>query len=179
MRHCLDTTVANIPTQSEVHRGENHEQRAYPKQHNPSLNPMPALVIFLLGITMSSHHHSSLVSTTVHAQWGNLLAGFSLSRFLTYVLMYISPPTSVYGSRPPTELVSSFCLVSGGLVLMASNKDIIFYMERADLMAMFVFSVTMGITAFIMAYAVIVLSFKGWAAQKEMKSPSNDNSAQY
>lgn len=133
-------------------------------------------MILLLGIMMSSHHQSSMVSTRLHAQWGNLLVGFSLARIATYVLMYISLLTSVYASRPPTELVSSFCLISGGLILMASTKDIVHYMERSDLLAMSTFTVTMGITAFIMAYEVIVLAFKGWAERKELRLAQNQNS---
>ena len=55
-------------------------------------------------------------------KWGMLLVGFSLSRAVTYLTMYISPPTSVLPSRPPSELVSSFCLVAGGLIFMASVR---------------------------------------------------------
>lgn len=106
----------------------------------------------------------------VHKQWGTLLSGFSVARFLTYLLNYVRPPTSIYPSRPPTELVASFCLISGGLVFMASTKDIIHYMEDANLMAMFVFTVTMGATAFLMFYEIMVLSLKGWATRKEMNS---------
>jgi cytochrome b561 len=129
---------------------------------------MPALIILLLGLMMSSHHQDSMTSTTVHKQWGYLLGGFAVARLVTYVIMYTSPPSSVYPSRPPTELISAFCLISGGLVFMASTKDIIHYMEGADLMAMFVFTVVMGFTAFIMSYEVFVLCLKGWATRKEL-----------
>merc|ERR1712000_360619 len=124
----------------------------------------------LLGIMMSSHHQDSMTSTTVHKQWGNLLGGFAVARLVTYVIMYISPPSSVYPSRPPTELISAFCLISGGLVFMASTRDIIHFMEGADLMAMFVFTVVMGFTAFIMSYEVFVLCLKGWATRKELNA---------
>jgi hypothetical protein len=49
-----------------------------------------------------------------------LLVGFSLARAVTYITLYISPPTSLYPSRPPSELISAFCLISGGLIFMAS-----------------------------------------------------------
>lgn len=111
-----------------------------------------------------------MVSTTVHKQWGSLFVGFALARGVTYLIMYLSPPTSAYPARPPTELVSSFCLISGGLVFMASTKDIIRAMEDRNLMAMFIFTVVMGFTAFLMAYEVIVLSLKGWAKRRELKA---------
>jgi hypothetical protein len=129
---------------------------------------MPALIILLLGLMMSSHHQSSVVSTAVHKQWGMLLMGFSVMRMLTYIVMYISPPASVYASRPPSELVASFCLISGGIVFMASTKDIVHWMEEENLMGMFTFTVAMGLTAFIMAYEILVLSLKGWAARREL-----------
>ena len=91
-----------------------------PRSQGVSLNPMPATIILLLGLMMSSHHQHSMVSTMVHTQWGMLLVGFSLARAVTYILLYINPPISILPSRPPSELVTSFCLISGGLVFMLS-----------------------------------------------------------
>ena len=91
-----------------------------PDSYGISLNPIPALVIILLGIMMSSHHQSSMVSTMVHKQWGNLLVGAGLARGLTYVLLYLKPPRSVLPSRPPTELLAAFGLIAGGVIFMAS-----------------------------------------------------------
>jgi hypothetical protein len=91
-----------------------------PDQYGSSLNPVPALVIALLGIMMSSHTQQSMVSSMVHRQWGNLLLGGSLMRSLTYVLVFLKPPKSVLPSRPPTELLTSFGLIAGGIMFMAS-----------------------------------------------------------
>lgn len=181
MRRCLNAVVDNMPARTEVHLSETNEVRRPPKHYRTSLNPMPALIILLLGVMMSSHHQNSIVSTMVHKQWGNLLVGFSVARMCTYLINYISPPNTVYPSRPPTELISSFCLISGGLVFMASTRDVIHYMESADLMAMFVFTVTMGLTAFIMSFEVVVLSLKGWAIRREQgaKAPHTPISVRY
>src|SRR5689334_5200218 len=122
LRTWLNTAVDLMPSRTEVHPEEAHEIREHPKSYTTSLNIMPALIILLLGIMMSSHHQDSMVSTMVHKQWGTLLAGFSLCRGLTYLLSYLSPPQTVYPSRPPTELAASFCLMSGGLVFMLSTK---------------------------------------------------------
>ena len=134
-----------------------------PKTYSFSMNPFPALIILLLGLMMSSHHQHSMVSTMVHKQWGMLFVGFALARAVTYILIYLGPPSSYLPSRPPSEIVASFCLISGGLVFIASNKDTVAAMESHDLNAMFVFTVTMGLTAFLMAWEVIVLAIKGWA----------------
>ena len=134
------------------------------------MNPMPSLVILLLGLMMSSHHQDSMVSTAVHRQWGTLLAGFALARTVTYVLFFISPPTSVFPSRPPSELIAAFCLISGGLIFMASTKDIVHIMEEQKLVAMFVFTVCMGFTAFLMAFEIVVLAVKGWATRRESRT---------
>lgn len=87
--------------------------------------------------------------------------------------MYISPATSIYPSRPPSELVASFCLISGGIVLMASTTDIVQWIEDNELMAMFVFTIAVALTLFIMAWEVAVLSIKGWAERSEAKHNSN------
>lgn len=120
VRDFLSTTVEILPTRNDLDPADAQSLRASPKTYNFSMNPIPALIILLLGIMMSSHQQGSMVGTMVHKQWGTLFVGFALARAVTYVLFFISPPTSLFGSRPPSELVSSFCLVSGGLIFMAS-----------------------------------------------------------
>ena len=52
---------------------------------------------------------------------------------------------------------------------MASTKDIVHMMEDNDLNAMFLFTLTMGFTAFLMAWEIIVLALKGWAIRREQR----------
>ena len=188
VRDLLSTTVEIMPARTDIQPTDADALRATPKTYNFSMNPMPGLIILLLGIMMSSHHQTSMVSTMVHKQWGTLFVGFALARAVTYILSFLSPPTSVFASRPPSELVSSFCLVSGGLIFMASvswlvsspiwysansilqARDIIWYMEYFDLMAGFTFTVCMGFTAFVMAWAIIVLAFRGWAERRQLRA---------
>ena len=145
-----------------------------PRNYHSSMNPFPALIILLLGLMMSAHHQASMVATMVHKQWGTLFMGFALARAVTYILTYLSPPTSYLPSRPPSELITSFCLISGGIIFMASNTDTVRALEHHNLHAMFPFTVTMGFTAFLMAWVIIVLAVKGWAVSRQ---PSNFASA--
>lgn len=169
IRRWLNTPVDVIPMRKEMQADEADAVRQEPRQYAHSMNPVPALVILLLGIMMSSHHQDSAVSTTVHGQWGTLLAGFSVARIVTYLFLYLAPPTSIWPARPPSELVASFCLISGGLVFMASTRDVIRWMEDRNLMAMFIFTVVMGFTALLMAWQMLVLALKGWAVRREAK----------
>ena len=91
-----------------------------PKSYGFPMNPIPALIVLLLGLMMSSHHQESMVSTMIHKQWGMLLLGGAFARGATYVIFYLSPPTSVLPSRPPTELITAFCLIAGGMLFMSS-----------------------------------------------------------
>ncbi|KAM5358141.1 hypothetical protein ACJZ2D_015556 [Fusarium nematophilum] len=135
------------------------------KSSGVSMNPLPALVIFLMGGSMASHEQASIVSTMVHKQWGNLLGAASVVRLLTYMIMYLKPPTSMPPSRPPTELLSSFCLISGGILFMASSSDTIDGMIHHDIDVMALYTVTMGITGIIMAWIIVLLALKGWASR--------------
>ena len=119
-REFLNTTVEILPARKDIHPADAQSLRASPRTYNFSMNPMPGLIILLLGIMMSSHHQPSMVATAVHQQWGTLFVTFALARAVTYIIFFISPPTSEFASRPPSELVTSFCLVSGGLIFMAS-----------------------------------------------------------
>lgn len=49
---------------------------------------------------------------------------------------------------------------------MASNKDIVGSMEYYDMNAMFVLTVVLGFTAFLMAWVIAVVAIKGWASRK-------------
>ncbi|KAL9003487.1 MAG: hypothetical protein Q9188_003644 [Gyalolechia gomerana] len=164
VRDLLNTSLARWNASQDQYPFK--EQWTPPKTYSFSMNPIPGLIILLLGLMMSSHHQHSMVSTMVHKQWGSLFVGFALARAVTYILIYLSPPSSYLPSRPPSEIISSFCLISGGLIFIASNKDTVAAMERYDLNAMFVFTVTMGWTAFLMAWQIIVLAIKGWAVRK-------------
>lgn len=141
-----------------------------PKSYKVSMNPIPALMVLLLGLMMSSHHQSSMVSTMIHKQWGMLLMGASFARGLTYIIFYLSPPTSFLPSRPPSELITAFCLMAGGLVFMASSRDTVKSMEYNDLDAMFVFTITMGLVSFLMAWIILTIAVKGWALRKQMRT---------
>ena len=165
LRNLLNNTILTSP----ANRGKDasSQEWATPKNYGTSMNPFPGLIILLLGLMMSSHHQASMVSTTVHKQWGTLFVVFALARAVTYILMYLSPPSSYLPSRPPSEIITSFCLISGGLIFMASNKDTVAAMEHYRLNAMFAFTVTMGFTAFLMAHIIIVLAIKGWAAKRK------------
>ena len=121
LREWVNSTAIQLPsTHLDQYTPEEVEKWQPPKTQGLSLNPLPAIVILLLGLMMSSHHQDSMVSTMVHKQWGVLLVGFSLARAVTYILLYINPPSSLLPSRPPSELVASFCLISGGLIFMLS-----------------------------------------------------------
>lgn len=153
------------------------EKWEQPKTYRVSLNPMPGMVILLLGMMMGSHHQASMLSSMVHKQWGNMFVGFALARAATYMLLYLSPPTSFLPARPPTEIVSSFCLVAGGITFMVSNKDTVGALESFGLDAMFTFVLTVGLTALIMAWTVVNVALKGWAFRREHASSFPKQSA--
>lgn len=125
IRELLNANAFAVGRQEGLHVDRTYEEEelevpSHPRSSEVSLNPMPALVIFLLGMMMTSHEQDSMVSTMMHKQWGNLLTGSSFARALTYVMIYLRPAHSILPSRPPTELLTSFGLISGGILLMAS-----------------------------------------------------------
>ncbi|KAJ5224368.1 uncharacterized protein N7469_007871 [Penicillium citrinum] len=162
IREALNNTILRQPG-----HGTRDEGWQLPRSQSVSLNPMPALVIMLLGMMMGSHHQTSMTSTMVHKQWGNMLVGFALARGMTYVLMYLRPPTSYLPARPPTEIVAAFCLMSGGLIFMMSTRNVIEAMEYYKIDAMFTFTVGLGFTAFIMALEILAIALKAWAVKRE------------
>lgn len=144
-----------------------------PETYEFSINPIPALVIMLLGKMMGGHSQETMTGTMVHKQWGDLLLGASLARMLTYVTMYLKPPKSVYPSRPPTELLASFGLIAGGIIFMYSAADTIKGMIHYNLEPMSLYTITLGFTGLFMAWELLVLALKGWATRKERNSQNS------
>lgn len=191
VRELLNANASEVAHTEDLEADEQEEKGEKTFTHGqPSvpLNPIPALVIMLLGIMMTSHTQESKISTMVHRQWGNLLMGGSSARALTCVLMYLKPPRSILPSRPPTELLAAFGLISGGTILMASVSppvgflfrsqetdtylflqaaDTVSGMERYGLDVMFFYTVTMGFVTLLMAWILALLALKGWAIRKE------------
>lgn len=168
IRDALNSTLLRPPP-----HGSRDENWQPPKSQGVPLNPMPALIILLLGMMMGSHHQDSMTSTMVHKQWGNMLIGFALARGMTYVLLFLRPPTSYLPARPPTEIVAGFCLIAGGLTFMLSTRNVIESMEFYDLDAMFTFTVGMGFTAFIMSLVILNIALKAWAVKREQRPQLN------
>ena len=53
---------------------------------------------------------------------------------------------------------------------MVSNKDTVAALDSYKLDAMFIFTVTVGLTALLMAWTTVLLAIKGWALRKESSS---------
>lgn len=147
------------------------------RQH--SLNPMPALTICLLGYIMSSHTQhsyvrfpqsnrtandlSSAVSGQIHSTFGLMFTVFSIARIATYITVWLKPPQGMIPSRPPTEVVTSFALVCGGLIFTLSNKDTVAALEAYKLDNLFVFTVTVSLSLVVMAWEVVLVAIRNGA----------------
>lgn len=167
------SAVRNLLNQTANPYGQTSESFKQPRSYVHSMNPMPGLIIMLLGIMMSAHTQHSMVAGMMHKLWGTLFVGFALSRGVTYIMMWLKPPQSVLPTRPPSELIAAFCLVSGGVLFMASNEETVAALEQYDLDAMFLFTMTMGFTGLLMAWALVTVLVKNWAAQRQVaRSPS-------
>lgn len=151
------------------YRSAQHDSMEPPRSYKSSMNPIPALIVLLLGLMMSSHHQETMIATMIHKQWGNLLVGAAFSRAATYVIFYLAPPTSIFPGRPPSELITAFCLMAGGTIFMASARDCVTAMIAHNVDVMFVFTVTMGLITFLMAWIILVIAIKGWAVRKEAR----------
>lgn len=110
----------NLPSHADPESSAPESALSPPDSYAFSLNPIPALVVLLVGKMMSSHAQADMTDAMVHRQWGDLLFAAALARMATYVLVYLKPPRSALPSRPPTELLAAFCLISGGLIFMES-----------------------------------------------------------
>ncbi|EPS44619.1 hypothetical protein H072_1392 [Dactylellina haptotyla CBS 200.50] len=132
-----------------------------------SMNVFPALVIFMLGILMGSHHQETMLGTMLHKQWGMLLSGAAVFRLGTFLILYLKPPTSYLPSRPFTEPLTAFALMAGGTVFILSNSQTVNAFNEMNVDGMFAFTLSIGVTALLMAYQTLMVAMKGWAVKRE------------
>lgn len=139
-----------------------------------SINPFPAFIVFWTGVLMSQHEQALPLSTAIHIQWGYLLLSAAVFRGLTYLLVFLNPPKSTVPSRPLTELLTSFCLICGGLVFIQSNGQTVEAMLYRSLDGMFTLNVTVGVTSLIMAWIMVVMTIKAWATKRASRLSLDD-----
>lgn len=134
-----------------------------------SVNPMGPFTIFWTGILMSKHAQASAVSTAVHVQWGNMLTYGSPFRVFSMIYMMAFPAKKVgVPQRPFTELISSFCLLSGGLIFMESTDQVIDAMEYRGYTEMFTFNICLGFMSILMSWIIILFVAKDWLQKKQL-----------
>ena len=131
-------------------------------------NPFPVFTIFWTGLLMSKHAQASQLSTDVHVQWGSLLTYGSFFRILTFLLMTFHPIKNnlFKPTKPLTELITSFCLLCGGMVFMESTDQVIEALAYRGLTPMFTINVSVGIISLIMAWIMIIFSVKDYLKSK-------------
>ncbi|KAG0679892.1 hypothetical protein C6P42_005388 [Pichia californica] len=170
--------IENIPLDSSLTVDDQHHILGSKKLLTPgfSPNPFPVFTIFWTGLLMSKHAQPSSLSTAIHVQWGSLLTYGSFFRILTFILMSYYPlrgsKECFLPSKPLTELITSFCLLCGGMVFMESTDQVIEALAYRGLTPMFTINVSVGITSIIMAWIMFVLSMKDKirARQQSMKN---------
>jgi hypothetical protein len=140
---------------------------ARPPSYNFSFNPFPALVIGVTGVAMAAHHQDYVYEVSIHMLWGNLLAGFSIFRILTYFFLFLRPPTSsIMPSRPPTEALASFCLTAGGLVFILSSEEVSFAALRSGFGdMMMILNLTVAIVCFLFCGIATLMIVKAYAVK--------------
>lgn len=159
LRRLLERSILNTPL-----RVNRHESR-----QSYSFNPFPALTVMITGISMGNHHQDTQYGTKVHYLWGLLLALAALSRICTYVLLFRNTPTSLQPSRPPTELLGAFCLISGSILFMASNSGTMTWMRRLNIDTMFMLNVCVALTSITLCYVAGLMILKAWSMKREQR----------
>ncbi|CAA18295.1 hypothetical protein POMI540_4298 [Schizosaccharomyces pombe] len=146
------------------------QRRSEDSEHSenglPSYNVFPALTVFFTGIMMSAHDQTNHVSTVIHVLWGRLLAAAAIARICTYIMLYLKPPSSPWPTRPPTEIITSFCLICGGAMFMASSYDVVNKIRLNEMSPMLIMNISVAFTCIVMGLEVMFLILKGYASSR-------------
>ncbi|ODV58516.1 Tvs1p ASCRUDRAFT_39216 [Ascoidea rubescens DSM 1968] len=137
-----------------------------------SPNPFPVFTIFWTGILMSQHAQASELSTTIHMQWGYMLSYGSLFRLFTILILLFQKDNDSFKKigevrRPMTELITSFALLTGGLIFMESTDQIVHALEYRGLTAMFTLNVSVGCVALLMSWIMLLCFWRDWLKKKK------------
>ncbi|CUM67535.1 uncharacterized protein PRCAT00005235001 [Priceomyces carsonii] len=129
-----------------------------------SPNPFPILTIFWTGYLMSKHAQELMLSTEIHNLWGMLFMFGCAFRLVTYLLVIISPVRNsmIQPGKPITELLVSFSLLCGGLILMESSDPVIQTLELHGYTSMFILNVSLGFVTLFMAWQMSLMSLRDW-----------------
>lgn len=146
VRRLIAIGTSSLDSAESLDSARDHEQRVSEpatQTYAGSFNPLPTLILGITGSAMAAHTQTYLFAVHMHMLWGNLFLAFAVLRCLTYMFLWLKPPTTEPGvlpSRPPTEALASLFLACGGLALMASTEQIEFGAMRhgyGELVAVF------------------------------------------
>ncbi|RUS23302.1 hypothetical protein BC937DRAFT_88690 [Endogone sp. FLAS-F59071] len=124
------------------------------------VNPIPAVVLIMTGISMGSHHQHSEFSSNMHFNFGLFLQLAGALRIATLVLAY-NRGKSGAPSRPPTELLAAFFVTGAGILLSISNEDAakvmdVLWMWDANMVANGVVATTFAIFVYVVGLAIVM-----------------------
>lgn len=151
-----------------------------------SPNPFPALTIFWTGVLMSQHAQASELSTKIHTQWGLMLSYGSLFRIFTFLIIYFKPGTNysilndendiskcLKPRNPITELITSFCLICGGVIFMESTDQVVEALEWRGWTPLFTCNLTVGFTMILMSWLFTLFIFRDQIIKKKKNKDIN------
>ncbi|KAI7904836.1 uncharacterized protein BX663DRAFT_503740 [Cokeromyces recurvatus] len=187
IRRMLEKAMPEIPykvSNRRRNRSSNSDEKAYDadadddnekyslkKKYSPAnlthFNPIPALTVFMTGISMGNHHQDTIYSSRVHYLWGLLISAASICRFITYLSLFRNPPKNNIPTRPPSEALGAFLLVAGAILFMASNHGTMLWLRRNHVDSMFLLNVTVSLTAMTLSYVTFLVIIKAWAINRE------------
>ncbi|KAI8145962.1 hypothetical protein BJV82DRAFT_30610 [Fennellomyces sp. T-0311] len=157
LRRLLERTILKTPL--EVPRHET--KQSY------SMNPFPGLIVLFTGISMGNHHQDTVYGTNIHYLWGLLLGLAAMCRFVTYITLYINPPTNNQPTRPPSEAIGAFLLIAGSILFMASNSGTLTWLRRENVDKMFLMNICVALSSMTLCYVFFIFVMKAWAMKRE------------
>lgn len=154
-----------------IYRAYNTDRHEEPHRQEQtqtySLNPIPAVTVFMTGMSMGNHHQDTEYSSNVHYMWGLLLSVAAVCRMLTYITLYNNRPNQREPSRPPTEALGAFSLICGSILFMASNSGTMTWLMRNQVDSMFMMNVAVAFSMMTLSYVLSLILLKAWSAKRE------------
>lgn len=126
-----------------------------------NVNPVPVMTMLMIGISIGNQE--AILSSRVHSFYSLSISAVAICRIITYLTLFVNPPKGSLPTRPISEFLASFLIVTCSILFVASNRETVLWLDRNGSLL----SSAIIFAASAIGYVAFIFILKNWAAKRE------------
>lgn len=172
----IENAIPKLPyTTPESRKFRRLDKRSQKEDHTINVNLVPVVVTMIVWVIFIGTQEA-VFSSSVHVFYIFSILAVAICRIVTYLTILLRPPQEIAPSRPFSELLTSFFIISCSVMFVVSNRDVMLWFERSQFSSIYLLVSTVSFSFIVMIYISFIFALKNWACRREVsKSTTLEN----